>query len=89
MKNAYLNSVFISRLYLRTIQKKKPKQKYIVNKTNKDEKKKIIKYIESQYIPFNLLKMKIELDYKKEKKEFEMDERKKTDEMKRMREKMN
>jgi hypothetical protein len=33
--------------------------------------------------------MKIELDYKKEKKEFEMDERKKTDEMKRMREKMN
>jgi len=90
MKNAYLNSVFISRLYLRTIQKKKkPKQKYIVNITNKDEKKKIIKYIESQYIPFNLLKMKIELDYKKEKKEFEMDERKKTDEMKRRREKMN
>ena len=90
MKNAYLNSVFISRLYLRTIKKKKkPKQKYIVNKTNKDEKKKIIKYIESQYIPFNLLKMKIELDYKKEKKEFEMDERKKTDEMKRRREKMN
>ena len=68
--------------------KKKPKQKYIVNKTNKDEKNKIIKYIESQYIPFNLLKMKIEQDYKK-KKEFEMDERKKTDEMKRRREKMN
>ena len=36
MKNAYLNSVFISRLYLRTIQKNKnKKQKYIVNKTNK------------------------------------------------------
>ena len=75
MKNAYLNNVFISRLYLRTI-KKKPKQKYIVNKTNKDEKK-IIKYIESQCIPFNLLNMKIEQDYKKKKKEFEMDEKKK------------
>jgi hypothetical protein len=89
MKNAYLNSVFISRLYLRTIQKnkKKTKQKYIVNKTNKDEKKKIIKYIESQYIPFNLLKMNIKLDYKKRKKEFEMNERKKMDEMKRRREK--
>jgi len=69
--------------------KKKTKQKYIVNKTNKDEKKKIIKYIESQYIPFNLLKMNIKLDYKKRKKEFEMDERKKMDEMKRRREKMN
>jgi hypothetical protein len=39
MKNAYLNSVFISRLYLRTIQKKtKTKQKYIVNKTKKRRK---------------------------------------------------
>ena len=36
MKNAYLNSVFISRLYLRIIQEKqKTKQKYIVNKTKK------------------------------------------------------
>jgi hypothetical protein len=68
MKNAYINNVFIFRLYLHTIQKKKPKQKYIVNKTNKDEKNKIIKYIESQYIPFNLLKMKIEQDYKKKKR---------------------
>jgi hypothetical protein len=80
--------LFLDFIYVQ-YKKKKPKQKYIVNKTNKDEKKKIIKYIESQYIPFNLLKMKIELDYKKEKKEFEMDERKKTDEMKRRREKMN
>ena len=55
MKNAYLKSVFISRIYLYTIQKKN------VNKTEKRWKKnKIITYIESQYIPFNLLKMKIE-----------------------------
>jgi hypothetical protein len=33
MKNAYLNNVFISRLYPRAIQKKK--QKNIVNKTKK------------------------------------------------------
>jgi hypothetical protein len=80
--------LFLDFIYIQYKKKKKPKQKYIVNKTNKDEKNKIIKYIESQYIPFNLLKMKIEQDYKK-KKEFEMDERKKTDEMKRRREKMN
>jgi hypothetical protein len=55
MKNAYLNCVFISRLYLLTIPKK-----YLLIKQRKDEKK-IIKYIESQYIPFNLLKMKIQL----------------------------
>jgi hypothetical protein len=37
MKNAYLNSVIISRLYPCTIQKKKQKtkQKYIVNKPKK------------------------------------------------------
>jgi len=35
MKNAYLDSVFISRFYLRTILKKKTKQKYIVNITKK------------------------------------------------------
>ena len=80
--------LFLDFIYIQYKKKKKPKQKYIVNKKNKDEKNKIIKYIESQYIPFNLLKMKIEQDYKK-KKEFEMDERKKTDEMKRRREKMN
>jgi hypothetical protein len=80
--------LFLDFIYIQYKKKKKPKQKYIVNKTNKDEKNKIIKYIESQYIPFNLLKMKIEQDYKK-KKEFEMDERKKTNEMKRRREKMN
>jgi hypothetical protein len=37
MKNAYLNNVFIFRLYQRTIQKKQ-KQKYIVNKTKKKKK---------------------------------------------------
>jgi len=37
MKNAYLNSMFISRLYLRTIKKKqKTQQKYIINKTKKN-----------------------------------------------------
>jgi len=62
MKNAYLNSVFISRLYLRIIQNKTKQNKNILLiKQRKDEKKKIIKYIESQYIPFNLLKMKIQL----------------------------
>ena len=37
MKNAYLNSAFISGLYLRTNTKKKRKtqQKYIINKTKK------------------------------------------------------
>jgi len=60
--------LFLDFIYVQYKKKKKPKQKYIVNKTNKDEKKKIIKYIESQYIPFNLLKMKIELDYKKKKR---------------------
>ena len=35
MKNAHLNCVFISRLYLHTIQKKKTQQKYIINKTKK------------------------------------------------------
>jgi hypothetical protein len=35
MKNAYLNSVFIFRLYLLTIQKRK---KNIVNKTKKNRK---------------------------------------------------
>jgi hypothetical protein len=34
MKNAHLNCVFISRLYLHTIQKK-TQQKYIINKTKK------------------------------------------------------
>ena len=61
MKNAYLNSVFISRLYQRIIQKKKQNKNILLIKQRKDEKKKIIKYIESQYIPFNLLKMKIQL----------------------------
>jgi len=59
MKNAYLNSVFIFRLYPHKIQKKN--KNILLIKQRKDEKKKIIKYIESQYIPFNLLKMKIEL----------------------------
>ena len=36
MKNAYLNSVFILGLYLRTnTKKKKTQQKYIINKTKK------------------------------------------------------
>ena len=36
MKNAYLNSVFILGLYLRTNTKKqKTQQKYIINKTKK------------------------------------------------------
>ena len=36
MKNAYLNSAFISGLYLRTNTKKqKTQQKYIINKTKK------------------------------------------------------
>jgi len=37
MKNAYLNSVFILRLYLRIIQKKQNKKhkKNIINKTKK------------------------------------------------------
>ena len=79
MKNDYLNSVFISRLYPHIIQKK-----ILLIKQRKDEKKKIIKYIKSQYIPFNLLKMKIELqrDYKKKTRCFEMKERKTTDETK-------
>jgi len=39
MKNAYLNSVFISRLYLRTIQKNKKQNKNILLiKQIKDEK---------------------------------------------------
>jgi len=66
MKNAYLNSVFISRLYLRTIKKN------IVDKTKKRWKKKIIKYIESQYIPFKLLKMKIKLQIEITRKKQEM-----------------
>jgi translation elongation factor EF-4 len=44
MKNVF------SRLYSRTIQKKN----ILLIRQRKDEKKKI-KYIESQYIPFNLL----------------------------------
>jgi len=43
MKNAYLNSVFISRLYLRTIQKNKKYKKILLIKQRKDEKLKIIK----------------------------------------------
>jgi hypothetical protein len=39
MKNVYLNSVFISVLYLHTIQKKKTQQKYIINKTKKKMRK--------------------------------------------------
>jgi hypothetical protein len=53
--------VFISRLYQRIIQKKKQNKNILLIKQRKDEKKKIIKYIESQYIPFNFLKMKIQL----------------------------
>jgi hypothetical protein len=67
MKNVYLNSVFISRLYLRIIQKNKKQNKNILLiKQIKDEKKKIIKYIESQYIPFNLLKIELEITRKKQ-----------------------
>jgi len=58
MKNAYLNiALFLDFIY---IQYKKNKNILLI-KQRKDEKKKIIKYIESQYIPFNLLKMKIQL----------------------------
>ena len=86
MKNAYLNSVFISRLHLHTIQKNKKQNKNILLiKQRKDEKKKIIKYIESQYISFNLLN--IELEITRKNKSFKMDERKKTNEKKRRREK--
>jgi hypothetical protein len=48
MKNAYLNSVFILRLYLRIIQKKqnkKHKKKILLIKQRKNEKNKIIKHI--------------------------------------------
>jgi hypothetical protein len=62
MKNDYLNSVYISGLYPHIIQKNKKQNKNILSiKQRKDEKKKIIKYIKSQYMPFNLLKMKIKL----------------------------
>ena len=91
MKNNYLNNVFISRLYPHIIQKnKKQKKNILLIKQRKDEKKKIIEYIKSQYIPFNLLKMKIELqrDYKKKTRCFEMKERKTTDETKEIK-KMN
>ena len=43
------------------VQYKKQKKNILLIKQRKYTKKKIIKYIESQYIPFNLLKMKIEL----------------------------
>ena len=43
------------------VQYKKQKIYILLIKQRKYTKKKIIKYIESQYIPFNLLKMKIEL----------------------------
>jgi hypothetical protein len=48
MKNAYLNSVFILRLYLRIIQKKtkqKTQKKILLIKQRKNEKNKIIKHI--------------------------------------------
>jgi hypothetical protein len=46
MKNAYLNSMFISRLYLRTIKKNKKHNKNILLiKQRKIEKNKIIKHI--------------------------------------------
>ena len=38
MKNSYLNSVLTFRVYLRMIQKKKQKQKCIVNKPKKRRK---------------------------------------------------
>jgi hypothetical protein len=67
MKNDYLNNVFISRLYPHIIQKNKKQNKNILLiKQRKDEKKKIIKYIESQYIPFNLLKIELEITRKKQ-----------------------
>jgi hypothetical protein len=46
MKNAYLNCMFISGFYLRTIQKKKKHNKNILLiKQRKNEKNKIIKHI--------------------------------------------
>jgi hypothetical protein len=47
MKNAYLNSVFILRLYLLTIQKRK---KNIVNKTKKKKRKSLSKLNHNTYL---------------------------------------
>ena len=67
MKNAYLNSVIISRLYPCTIQKKKNKKlnkNILLINQRKDEKKNYKLFlitVHTQYILFNLLKIKLEL----------------------------
>jgi hypothetical protein len=62
MKNAYLNNVFISKLYLhyKNIPQKKNTKK-ITTKTRKNKKNKIIKHIKWKYIHFNLLKIELEI----------------------------
>ena len=66
MKNAYLNSVIISRLYPCTIQKKNKKlnKNILLINQRKDEKKNykiFLITVHTQYILFNLLKIKLEL----------------------------
>jgi hypothetical protein len=64
MKNAYLNNVFISKLYLHyknIPQKKKNTKKITTTKTRKNKKNKIIKHIKWKYIHFNLLKIELEI----------------------------
>jgi len=53
--------LFLDFIYIQYKKKKKQNKNILLIKQRKDEKKKIIKYIESQYMPFNLLKMKIQL----------------------------
>jgi len=54
MKNVYLNSVLISRFYLRTIHKTKNTKKIIITKIKKNTKIK-----KGEYVPFNMLKTTI------------------------------
>jgi hypothetical protein len=56
MKNVYLNSVLISRFYLRTIQKTQNTKKIIITKKKSKKNTKIKK---GEYIPFNMLKTTI------------------------------
>jgi len=75
--------LFLDFIYIQYKKNKKTKQKDIVNKTKKRWKK-IIKYIESQYILFNLLKMKIQLkrQIRRRKRDVLKQKRGKTDERK-------
>ena len=58
--------LFLDFIYVQYKKIKIKNKNILLIKQIKDEKKKIIKYIESQYIPFNLLKIELEITRKKQ-----------------------